>query len=124
MMAIFAILPNYNVANAGDDDDDDDVIFYPTVPHRIKSKPHTPTTVYVNYNEYMGAAEVTFTSVLDDVTINVYYEGMLIDNITIGTTNTGDSETINFNQGEGYYTIVVKANGQTIYNSTFEYTDY
>ena len=72
----------------------------------------------------MGAAEVTFTSVLDDVTINVYYEGMLIDNITIGTTNTGDSETINFNQGEGYYTIVVKANGQTIYNSTFEYTDY
>ena len=120
VMALFAILPNYNVVCA-DNEPDDDGIILPTLPHKIRGC--NRSTVYVSYDDYMGAAEVSFTGILNNVTIKVYHEGMLIDDITIGTTNYGYKEIIYFSMGEGNYRVVVETNGNAIYNNTFEYTD-
>lgn len=120
VMALFAVLPNYNVACA-DNEPDDDGIILPTLPHKIRSC--NRPAVYVSYNDYMGAAEISFTGVLNNVTIKVYHEGMLVDDITIGTTSYGYKEIVYFSMGEGDYRVVVETKGNIIYNNTFEYTD-
>lgn len=120
VMAIFAILPNYNVANAQEGGDG---ILLTPVPHRARGNANK-ACVYVNYNENMGSAEVTFTGVLNNVTIKVYYEGMYINEVEVGTTSAGDVETIDFYYGEGNYRIVVETDGQTIYDKSYEYIDW
>jgi len=119
VLAIFAILPNYNVANAQDISDG---VIFPQLPHRAKGNTNK-TYVYANYNENTGSADVHFTAVLSNVTIKVYYEGVFIDEVTVATTSNGYTETINFNNGEGFYRIVVESNGRTLFNDEFEYLE-
>ena len=121
VLAIFAVLPNYNYACADDGDDDvpGGIIFTP-IPHRSNGNNNWPAA-FVLYNEQMETVEISFTEVLHNVTIRAYYEGMLIDTVTIGATSNGYIETIDLNHGEGYYRIVIETNGQTIYNNGYEF---
>lgn len=97
-----------------------DINGIPPIPHRAPQKPVSTLSTYLNAST--NSFFIVFNKEVSNVTIRVYFEGMLVEDNTYSIFNAGQYEVVGLDFGEGLYTIEVTSNGNSLYYNTINYT--
>lgn len=83
----------------------------------VRKSPHMS---YIIDNMYNGICSLTFTKTLDNVEINIYQNGILVDQKS-GSFKSGETCTLDLQgYGKGEYSIEVYCSGNKIFSSSEE----
>lgn len=97
-----------------------DINGIPPIPHRAPRRPVATISSYLDTST--NSLFIVFNREVSDVTIKVYYDGLLEHEYYYKTLSTGDYEVVGLDFSAGIYTIEVTSNGNTLYNNTIDYT--
>jgi hypothetical protein len=97
-----------------------DINGIPPIPHRAPKKPVSPLSTYLNVST--NSFFIVFNKEISNVTIKMYFEGMLVEDNSYSSFNAGQYEIIGLDFGEGLYTIEVTSNGNSLFYNTIYYT--
>lgn len=110
VLAMFSMCTYANITLPGDGGEGDETPIH-QVPHRSPAK---KPSIIVTGDAVNETIYVTFANNLSNVTIEVYYEGVLINIIERTSVASGRTELIRANYGDGEYTIIVSSEDRTI----------
>lgn len=85
------------------------------IPHR---SPARKPAITINGESASKMIYINFMKDLSDVTIEIYYEGMLVESIDESDVIYGQMESVSAGYGNGDYTIIVYSEGETVIEKT------
>lgn len=85
------------------------------IPHR---SPARKPSIIINGESASKMIYINFMRDLSDVTIEVYYEGVLVDSIEESDVIYGQMESVSADSGNGEYTVVVYSEGEIVIEKT------
>lgn len=110
VLAMFSMCTYANLTLPGDGGEGDETPIH-QVPHRSPAK---KPSIIVTGDAVNEIIYVTFANNLSNVSIEVYYEGVLVDIIERTIISSGQTESIRATYGDGEYTIIISSEGRSI----------
>ena len=111
VLAMFSMCTYADVTLSGNDDETP----IHQIPHR---SPARKPSITINGESASKMIYINFMRDLSDVTIEVYYEGVLVDSIEESDVIYGQMESVSADSGNGEYTVVVHSEGEIVIEKT------